>query len=39
MVNTRMVEVQALAKKLREKNPGMKHTEAVGLACKQMKKK
>lgn len=32
-------EVQKIAKQLKAKNPNLKHTEAVALAWKQVKKK
>ncbi len=31
-------EVQKIAKQLKAKNPGLKHTEAVALAWKELKK-
>ena len=35
----RFKEAQRIAKELKAKNPNLKHTEAVGLAWKQMKAK
>ena len=33
----RLQKVQAIAKELKAKDPNLKHTEAVSLACKQMR--
>lgn len=35
----RFKEAQRIAKELKQKNPNLKHTEAVALAWKQMKEK
>jgi len=39
MANPMLVEVQKIAKQLKAKNPKLKHTEAVSLAWKELKKK
>lgn len=39
MANKMLKDVQRIAKELKAKNPNLKHTEAVSLAWKEIKKR